>query len=201
MLFLGSSCRQCLPDVQTVSTSGILEYMATQLEQKLIAAGRDLLEARGIGAVTIREVARRCGVSHGAPRRHFPSLEELLAAIAEQYFHELRESMSEAGDRIVDTAKAYVEFAVQHPNAFELITRHDLLDGSGRELRSTSLSLLTDWQEQCQRQHPDSTPVHALSLWASIHGVAVLTSRRALDLVGADPYELVDEITRRSGVF
>lgn len=168
--------------------------MATQLEQRLIAAGRDLLDNGGIGAVTIREVARRCGVSHGAPRRHFPTLEGLLAAIAEQCLNDLGESLEHAGDNLIDTARAYVDFAVQHPNAFELITRHDILDNSGRGLRSTSLPLLTAWQAQCQRQRPDSTPVHSLSLWASIHGVAALASRRALDMVGVDPHELVDEI-------
>ncbi|MGI5231515.1 TetR/AcrR family transcriptional regulator [Actinoallomurus sp. CA-142502] len=52
------------------------------LRQRLLDAAAGLLDDSGIEAVTIRETARRCGVSHGAPRRHFPSRTSLLGHLA-----------------------------------------------------------------------------------------------------------------------
>ena len=168
--------------------------MSQTTEDRLIQAGRQLLEDDGISAVTVREVARRCGVSHGAPRRHFPTLALLLAAIAEACLGELRKHVADAGGSIRDTARAYVSYAVEHPHAFDLITRHDVLAGSGRELRATSLPLLQQWQTRFAEQHPDTPNAAATAAWAAIHGVASLASRGALDLVGADSEELLDQL-------
>ena len=167
-------------------------------EDRLIQAGRQLLEDDGISAVTIREVARRCGVSHGAPRRHFPTLALLLAAIAEVCLGELRERIADAGGSLKGTARAYVAYAVEHPHAFDLITRHDVLAGSGRELRATSLPLLQQWQTRFAEQHPDAPDAAATAAWAAIHGVASLTSRGVLELVGSDAEELLDQLLPQS---
>ena len=171
--------------------------MSQTTEDRLIQAGRQLLEDDGISAVTVREVARRCGVSHGAPRRHFPTLALLLAAIAEACLGELRKHVADAGGSIRDTARAYVAYAVEHPHAFDLITRHDVLAGSGRELRATSLPLLQQWQTRFAEQHPDAPNAAATATWAAVHGVASLTSRGALELVGADFEELLDQLLPR----
>ena len=82
--------------------------MSPTTEDRLIQAGRQLLEDAGISAVTVREVARRCGVSHGAPRRHFPTLALLLAAIAEMCFDELHHHLTNAKGGLKETARAYV---------------------------------------------------------------------------------------------
>lgn len=168
--------------------------MSPTTEDRLIQAGRQLLEDDGISAVTIREVARRCGVSHGAPRRHFPTLALLLAAIAEVCFDELRTRLSDAGGGLKETARAYVAYAVEHPHAFDIITRHDVLAGSGRELRARSLPLLQQWRSCFAEQHPDAPNAAATSTWAAIHGVASLASRGALDLVGSDAEELLEQL-------
>ena len=159
--------------------------MSQTTEDRLIQAGRQLLEDDGISAVTVREVARRCGVSHGAPRRHFPTLALLLAAIAEVCLGELRERIADAGGSLKGTARAYVAYAVEHPHAFA---------GSGRELRATSLPLLQQWQTRFAEQHPDAPNAAATAAWAAIHGVASLASRGVLDLVGTDAQELLDQI-------
>ena len=168
--------------------------MSQTTEDRLIQAGRQLLEENGISAVTVREVARRCGVSHGAPRRHFPTLALLLSAIAEVCLDELRTRLTDAAAGLKETARAYVAYAVEHPNAFDLITRHDVLAGSGRELRATSLPLLQQWQTRFAKQHPDAPDAAATATWAAVHGVASLASRGVLDLVGTDAQELLDQI-------
>ena len=168
--------------------------MSQTTEDRLIQAGRQLLEDDGVSAVTVREVARRCGVSHGAPRRHFPTLALLLAAIAELCFDELHHHLTNAKGGLKGTARAYVAYAVEHPHAFDLITRHDVLAGSGRELRATSLPLLQQWQTRFAEQHPDTPEAAAIAAWASVHGVASLASRGVLELVGSDAEELLDQL-------
>ena len=168
--------------------------MSQTTEDRLIQAGRQLLEDDGFSAVTVREVARRCGVSHGAPRRHFPTLALLLAAIAEACLDELRTRLSDAEGDLKKTARAYVAYAVEHPHAFDLITRHDVLAGSGRELRARSLPLLQQWRTHFAEQHPDAPDTAATAAWAAVHGVASLASRGALDLVGSDAGELLEQL-------
>ena len=168
--------------------------MSPTTEDRLIQAGRQLLEDDGISAVTIREVTRRCGVSHGAPRRHFPTLALLLAAIAEMCFDELHHHLTNAKGGLKETARAYVAYAVEHPHAFDLITRHDVLAGSGRELRARSLPLLEQWRARFAEQRPDAPEAAAIAAWASVHGVASLASRGVLELVGSDAEELLDQL-------
>ena len=168
--------------------------MSQTTEDRLIQAGRQLLEDDGISAVTVREVARRCGISHGAPRRHFPTLALLLAAIAELCFDELHHHLTNAKGGLKDTARAYVAYAVEHPDAFDLITRHDVLAGSGRELRARSLPLLEQWRARFAKDHPDAPEAAATATWAAVHGVASLASRGVLELVGSDAEELLDQL-------
>ncbi|MYS09515.1 TetR family transcriptional regulator, partial [Streptomyces sp. SID6041] len=59
------------------------------LRERLVRTGVELVNAEGAQALSLREIARRAGVSHGAPRRYFPTHLELLSAIARQGFTEL----------------------------------------------------------------------------------------------------------------
>lgn len=54
----------------------------SSLRETLVATGVEILDADGATELTLREIARRAGVSHGAPRRYFPTHNSLLAAIA-----------------------------------------------------------------------------------------------------------------------
>src|SRR5690348_4964481 len=71
----------------------------TGLRARLVDVGVELVADEGVQALTLREIARRAGVSHGAPRRHFPTHLELLSAIARRGFAALAErASSAAGD-------------------------------------------------------------------------------------------------------
>ncbi|WP_158865894.1 TetR/AcrR family transcriptional regulator [Leifsonia sp. AG29] len=95
-------------------------YHHGSLREALIADGRRLLVQEGVDGVTLRELARRAGVSHGAPRRHFADRDELLAAIAARGFEELTAALrfaAEAEDRRARLRRyftTYVEFAVNN---------------------------------------------------------------------------------------
>src|SRR5437899_12248125 len=64
-------------------------YHHGNLRQALIDAALELIEERGVSALTLREVARRVGVTHAAPQRHFADRAALVAAVAEQGFRGL----------------------------------------------------------------------------------------------------------------
>ncbi|WP_433073055.1 TetR/AcrR family transcriptional regulator [Dactylosporangium sp. CA-052675] len=117
------------------------------LRERLVRAGAELVAQEGSAAVSLREIARRAGVSHGAPRRHFPTHVELLSAIARQGFADLTtrlRAVPDTGtprDRLGGLAHAYVGFAQEHRGMYELMFRHDLLRSDHLGLRETSLPL------------------------------------------------------------
>src|SRR5438874_4746131 len=84
----------------------------------LRAAGRTL-EKQGIGALSLRATARRAGVSHNAPYRHFPDREALLAALAAEGFAMLGERLRAQPGR--EMGEAYVHFALEQPQRFRLM--------------------------------------------------------------------------------
>ncbi|MFD5427670.1 TetR/AcrR family transcriptional regulator [Streptomyces sp. NPDC127084] len=166
----------------------------TGLRARLIDAGIDLVNSEGAQALSLREIARKAGVSHGAPRRYFPTHLELLSAIAQRGFAELAdraaETMAKApGDprrQLAALARAYLDFAFNRRGMFELMFRHDLLESNRLGLRDTSLplfSLLTDLvaracppasAEPGTAARQASPAVVAAALWSNLHGIAQL---------------------------
>jgi len=106
-----------------------MAYHHGDLREALIAAGRSLLEEKGLTGFTLRECARRAKVSHAAPAHHFKSVDDLLAEIAVQGFGELTATMAReakrAGDdpaaRLVGQGVGYMAFAAAHPLLFRLM--------------------------------------------------------------------------------
>jgi AcrR family transcriptional regulator len=74
--------------------------VSTSLRDRLLQVTTELLAEQGVAAVSLREIARRAGVSHGAPLRHFPSLANLLAIVsAEGFRRRLRQATADGGYR------------------------------------------------------------------------------------------------------
>lgn len=166
--------------------------MDDDLHARLVAAGVELLAAEGIAALSLREIARRAGVSHGAPRRHFPTHLSLLSAIAREGFARLTARLTalpDAGDpreRLTGMALAYVTFARTDPGMFELMFRHDLLRSDHLGLREASLPLF----RLLTGLVPDADPVAAGALWANLHGTVQLWAWGSLPLAtGVDDIE------------
>lgn len=167
----------------------------------LVRAGIELLEETGSPDVGLREIARRAGVSHGAPRRWFPTHRSLLAAIAreglEDLSSELMRAAGEVSGSVRRVALAYVSFARHRPAMFALIFRHDLLEGGGADLRTTSRPLFTWLVRLIEQSGSDQDKeVRAVELWVGVHGIAMLSSTGSLGLAvpGIDISELVDRI-------
>ncbi|GAA2748492.1 TetR/AcrR family transcriptional regulator [Kitasatospora cinereorecta] len=170
------------------------------LRARLITAGTELLAAEGPQALSLREIARRAGVSHGAPRRYFPTHLDLLSAIAREGFTRLaaRAAEAEAGaesaaprERLTALARAYLDFARTERGMFELMFRHDLLESGRLGLRETSLPLFALFTGLVAEVRPGTDPRHAAAaLWANLHGIAQLSAWGSLRLaLGEDSTE------------
>ncbi|MEV7520116.1 TetR/AcrR family transcriptional regulator [Streptomyces sp. NPDC091371] len=166
------------------------------LRERLIDVGVDLVTTEGTASLGLREIARRAGVSHGAPRRHFPTHRSLLSAIARRGFADLgaRFAAAVAGapsprGQVRALGVAYVGYALEQRGMFELMFRHDLLDGSGEEssgvprLRESTLPLFDSLVALVSRCGAADPAVTAAALWANLHGVAQLWGWGSLPLV------------------
>lgn len=158
------------------------------LHQRLIDATVELLAERGPEGTSLREIARRAGVSHGAPLRHFDSLTSLLSEVAASGFGDLEASVDSAaataGDhpraRLAAGGRGYIDFALANPGVFALMWRADLVDFTRAglaEAGAAAFASLTRLVESCQRQgwqEKADTAVLAGALWATVHGLAQL---------------------------
>nr|WP_280874143.1 TetR/AcrR family transcriptional regulator [Streptomyces pseudovenezuelae] len=177
-----------------------MDETETGLRARLVDVGVDLVAQEGAQALTLREIARRAGVSHGAPRRYFPTHLELLSAIARRGFAELGKRASavvEHGDgpapareQLASLAGAYLQFALDSRGMYELMFRHDLLESGHLGLRDTSLPLFGRLVELVGVARPDlDARLVAGALWANLHGIAQLWNWGSLQLAtGAEDF-------------
>ena len=104
-------------------------YHHGALRPALIAAARAILGEHGTAGLTLRECARRAGVSNAAPQHHFADKTALLTAVAAAGFRDLTASMDAYGHaagrdprtRLREVGVGYIAFAVEHPETFRLI--------------------------------------------------------------------------------
>ncbi|MEU5012438.1 TetR/AcrR family transcriptional regulator [Streptomyces sp. NPDC021749] len=171
------------------------------LRARLVEVGVELVAREGVQALSLREIARRAGVSHGAPRRYFPTHLDLLSAIARRGFADLAARTAEALDgddaspraRLTSLARTYLDFALTERGMYELMFRHDLLASDRLGLRDTSLPLfqvLVDLIVQIRPSADTPPSMTAGALWGNLHGVAQLWAWDSLPLAtGSDDIE------------
>ena len=176
-------------------------YHHGDLSNALMMAGLEIVEEEGVAQLNLRGVARRAGVTHAAPYRHFEGKDALLAAIAEHGYVQLGEQVAEhlaaassntkpvagttspsmATNQIILMSRAYIHFAQRHPALFRLMfssmvgqrTKYPSLYAAAKQ----SFRELSEIIEEGQRKGelvegaPDEL---ATALWGIMHGLAVL---------------------------
>jgi len=160
------------------------KYHHGDLKLALIEAAQQILEKKGLAALTLRSVARRAGVSHAAPYRHFANLEALLAEIATQGFAALKNDIASAAgapglesDRIAHIGAAYMFFAGRHPGLVRLMF--------GPQLKNRAdFPALADAADAVGHEMGRALGDDALGLavWSAVHGMALLVLENVIDL-------------------
>ena len=169
---------------------------ADAFRDRIVSASTELIEEQGLAALSMREVARRAGVSHQAPYYYFADREAILGAIAEQGFRTLGEYVQRSvveGDgvhaAIVAAGRAYLEFALAHPAHFRvmfrpelvLTERHPNVSGEGVRACDTFYQIV----RQAVGAGLPALSLDALFLlcWSVVHGLACLVLDGPLDVV------------------
>lgn len=173
-------------------------YHHGDLYETLVHAGIDLLKDKGPEHFTLRECARRAGVSHAAPKNHFASVEDLLCEIAargfDRFVSEL-DAMADAAasqtpdDRLIAMGHAYIGFARANPAIYLLMFRHSQAFNKSQHLQSAAqaawLQLETAVRAVIGPERDDAVS-RASHVWALVHGIASLIIDRRLPM-SADP--------------
>ncbi len=173
-----------------MSTGSRLPYHHGNLRTALLAAAAEEIQAVGTARLSLRELARRAGVSHAAPAHHFTDKKGLFTALAADGFGLLRQrttpTLSQPG-ALLHAGERYVEFALDHPAHFTVMFDNTLLDQGNEDLtreRTAAFDVLYQALHTDTKVDDDAQLVaQATAAWAIVHGIATLW------LTGNLPYQ------------
>jgi AcrR family transcriptional regulator len=181
-------------------------YHHGNLRAELLGEAERTVREEGVEKLSLRELARALGVSHGAPRRHFPDRQALLDALAEAGFvrlgRELRAALDAAGpefaQRLAATATAYTHFATADAALLELMFagKHRQADGPLHDAAERTFSVMLELIAQGQAEgalEPGEVERAGLFLFATLQGLASLINGGMIPGDGLD--ELVAAAT------
>ena len=154
-------------------------YHHGNLPQVLLAAAAEVIAEVGPSQMSLREVARRSGVSSAAPVHHFGDKAGLLTALAAEGFELLAETLGEARARtgsFVEIGAAYVGFAVSHRAHFEVMFRPDLYDAQAPAILAGNRAAAQHlYGPASEHLDADVDPRDAgVAAWSLVHGLATL---------------------------
>lgn len=163
-------------------------YHHGDLRRALIEAAVEILRAEGNADFTLRELARRAGVSHAAPYKHFADKGELLGEVAALGYSALAEAMRGAAageddpvEALVAIGAAYVGFGVRNPAHFRLMFAPMATERRSPVARTAAggaWEVLAGAIGRCAEAgmlRPGDPRDHALAAWSMVHGLATLT--------------------------
>ncbi len=171
-------------------------YQHGNLREALVQAGLKLLSESGVGGLSLRAAAQLAGVSHAAPYRHFRDKDALVAAIAEQGFLLLTETMraelarcphEDATRRLGALGQGYVGFALAHPAYLRVIfggviDKTKITEGlvlAGNQAYELLRGVVAQGLERRELRGGDADTV-SLACWSMVHGYSMLCIDEAL---------------------
>lgn len=168
-------------------------YHHGDLKSALLDAAASVLADQGVEGFTLRECARRAGVSHGAPAHHFSDVRALLSAFTAQSFEQLealtreyqRKAPPDGFSQLLASGTAYVDYALTERARFQLMFRSDRLDTSNEQLRRAGQAVFGILQECMARTSAEAGAEGAMLAektalaWSLVHGFATLMLENA----------------------
>jgi len=178
-------------------------YHHGDLRRALIETALAMVTEEGAWNFTLREVARRAGVSHAAPYNHFEDKSALLAEVAALGFQSLREAMEAAArehprsarQALTGVGAAYVRFGVEQPAHFRLMFGAELAEKEYpalREANDATFGVLTGVLERGQASGQVRRGLvldQALTAWSLVHGLTTLLIDQRASFLGASSRE------------
>jgi len=176
----------------------------------ILDASLALMNEGGLGALSMREVARRAGVSHQAPYHYFADREAILAELAGDGFDRLYDYMVSAiglarnsrTDKNRAMGEAYIRFALNNPEIFRLMFRVEMVDLSNypdaKQKADKCFQLVADTlgaHNSDDKTDPDLVPV--IAAWSAAHGLATLMLEGKLGAAFGDTLDQREEAAKR----
>ena len=190
-------------------------YHHGDLRRALTEAAWELVRKHGLDALTLREVARKVGVTHAAPYHHFESRDALLDALSGEAFEALATAMEASRarvcdpvDRLMAVGRAYIDFGRAHPERLQVMFRRQpgppVQPDSGSP-RGRAFAELFEAVRACEAsgEAPEGdTWELALAAWSVVHGFAKLWVEGPLQTMPAyaDRFEAMRDATLRGFV-
>jgi AcrR family transcriptional regulator len=169
------------------ATAGGRRYHHGDLRRALLETAEAMLREDPSWQFTLREVARRAGVSHTAPYNHFDDKAALLAELALMGFDRLREAClaampgpgAELRAEYLAVARAYVSFGVENPGLYRLMFSQEAGAAVHENPRSrAAFGVMLEMLERGQREgllRKRRVRSQAAACWAEVHGITMLT--------------------------
>jgi len=171
----------------------------SELPARLLAVTEEILRGQGLHKFTLREAARRAGVSHGAPAFHFKDASGLLTAFATEAFKTLRALMldyraraaKEPAEQLLAVGRAYIDYAIAHRPQFQLMFRSDVIrlddaqfkeasQATFQQLQETLMPLLGPGDSEAGRK------AKLMLCWSAVHGFATLYLEKGFGPIYSD---------------
>ncbi|SDF42050.1 transcriptional regulator, TetR family [Lentzea fradiae] len=178
-------------------------YHHGDLRRAVLAAAVDAITEHGPAGISLRDLARRVGVSHAGPVHHFKDKAGVLTALAAEGFALLADTLTDTRGRTGSFAElgvSYVRFAVEHKAHFEVMFRPDLHHPDDPDLtaaRERAGAALAGGvaDVEGERTGPDRR-VAGVAAWSLVHGFATLWNTGNLDPgPDGDPLALARKVT------
>lgn len=170
------------------------------LKEACIQAAREVIAEQGTEGLSLRDVARKLGVSHQAPYRHYPSRDHLLAAIMQRCFEDFanyldQASQAHATDALLGMGEAYMRYAAQHPLEYRLMfgtpwpepaAHPELVRHAVHAFDLLRNQLLQQLQQRANAPQSDmlallaQAELQALFIWSALHGMASIQQSNVL---------------------
>lgn len=191
-----------MPEKSSKSGPHALERPERNLREDILREALGIIETEGLERLSMREVARRLGVSHQAPYKHFASRDHILAEIVGRAFAafalylDARPPTGVAHEDMDHRGDAYLRYAAEHPLNYRLMfatplpepAKHPAMMQHARHAFSLLQDNVAHLHEQAGRQvTADSIALDALYIWATLHGLAGILHGHAVQTLGLAP--------------
>ncbi|MFD0338131.1 TetR/AcrR family transcriptional regulator [Streptomyces sp. NPDC127117] len=175
-------------------------YHHGDLRRAVLTAALDVIGTEGPGALSLRDLARRAGVSHAAPAHHFKDRTGLLTAIATEGYERFADALADAPD-LRERGVRYVRFAADHPAHFQVMFQPDLYRTDDPDLLAAknraSAELRAGVTGLPAAGRGDNARLAGVAAWSLAHGFATLLLSGNLEgaVGGQDPEAVFRSVT------
>lgn len=174
----------------------MLQKRPDNLKEAIIEEAFAVIEEKGVENLSFRDIARRLGVTHQAPYKHFPSRDHILAAVIARCFEsfsdhlDARPKTETAAEDLHNMGLAYLDFARTHPVKYRLMFNTPLpRPNQHKQMMAQSNHAFSLLAERLSKMALHSLPSKveaperhdAIFIWSALHGLASLMQSDVMD--------------------